>query len=157
MGSIGTMWGRIELNNETAAAFRARLDRLAPDTPRQWGTMSSTAMVAHMRHTFDMSLGVVPVRDQSNFFTRWFIYPLAFRFLAPPRNIKAPAEFFPTDLAEFDTELQALHERIAKFLAALRDTPERIAINPIFGPRTFREWAALHGKHFDHHLRQFGV
>lgn len=151
------MLGKFPLNDQTAAAFRDRIARLTPDTPRRWGTMSSTAMLAHLRHAFDMSLGLVPVTDDSNWFTRNVIFPVVFKLLAPPRNIKVPAKYLPAGSEDFEAERQGAIEGMAKFLEALRDTPARIAINPGFGPLTLRDWALIHGKHVDHHLRQFGV
>lgn len=151
------MWGTIELNAATAPRFHERLAALRADSPRQWGKMSPATTMVHLCETFDLSLGVRTARDVSNWFTRNILFHLVFRLMPMPRNIAIPAEFLPAEGTDFEAERQALGERIAKFLEALETTPDRVALNPGFGMLTLRQWSRVHGKHLDHHLRQFGV
>lgn len=151
------MWGTIELNAATAPRFRERLAALRADSPRRWGKMSPATTMVHLCETFDQSLGVKPTRDVSNWFTRNILFHLVFRVVPMLRNVSIPAEFLPAEGTDFEAERQALGERIAKFLDALDATPDRVALNPGFGMLTLRQWSRVHGKHLDHHLRQFGV
>jgi hypothetical protein len=55
--------------------------------------------------------------------------------------------------ASFDADRQRLLDFIGRVAAAPKaQGPE----HPLFGPLTNDEWNALHRKHIDHHLKQFG-
>ena len=57
----------------------------------------------------------------------------------------------------FNKQSNRPRKAMEQFVDALDGEPDRIAVHPAFGDLTLRKWAKLHGKHFDHHLRQFGA
>ena len=142
------------LNDPAArAALIARLDRLSPEAAARWGTMTAPRMLAHMTDVLRMALGELPVRQKripligSFPFKQLVIYVLPF-----PRNAPTAPEAVARTPDAFDVErasIETLLERMAGNVT--------YAAHPVFGTMTRSEWGALGYRHFDHHLRQFGV
>ncbi len=142
------------LNDPAArAALVARLDRLSPDAAALWGKMTAPKMLAHMTDAFRMAIGELPVRPKkipligSFPFKQLVIYVLPF-----PKNAPTAPEIIARQPDAFDVEranVMTLLERMAGNVT--------YAAHPIFGRMTRSEWGALGHRHFDHHLRQFGV
>lgn len=137
----------------------ARLERVEPDTPRRWGRMTAGAMVAHLADTMRGMLRerrIEPVPTHARRLIRLLaLSPIPF----PRGRIRAPAQVDPDragtapgDFATDRTELVALLERYVAL------PPEEVpGRHPILGPLTPAQWSRFHHKHWDHHLRQFGV
>lgn len=137
------------------AQLRERLDRIGPDTPRQWGTMNSAQMLRHMDEAFRMALGEVRMADQSNFLTRW-----SKRFVIGPmpwsKNLPtAKGLRFQADAVEFHAARKALLESWDRMYRSPED--HAYGDHPLFGPMTRADYDKLMAKHTEHHLRQFGV
>ena len=147
----------LPLNRSTAPHFVERINKLRPDSQRLWGTMQPHQVAGHLKRSLEISLGEVEVTDKSNFLTRSALVKwLSFGPLPIPHNIKAPAYFFPSSYAEFATERDGLLATIPRYLDALEKTPDRLGPSELFGPMPLSYWSQIHGKHLDHHLRQFG-
>ncbi|HYG78614.1 MAG TPA: DUF1569 domain-containing protein [Planctomycetota bacterium] len=58
---------------------------------------------------------------------------------------------------EFSAEQNGLEADIRRFIELSEKEPERLGLHPMFGPQPLKKWQRMHGMHFDHHLRQFGV
>ena len=147
------------LTDDTKAQFIERIGKIAADTPRQWGTMQPIEMVAHLRRGFEISLGEVAVKDESNFFLRYIIGPIAFSGWLPwPKGkLKTLPIFLAKPVGDIDQEKENLLAALDRFLAAAEKEPEKKALSPAFGPLTLEYWRQVHGIHADHHLRQFGA
>ena len=63
--------GGISLDQNTAPQFREPIMRLTENSPRVWGKMSITEMVAHLTRSFEISLGKIPQENKSNVLLRW--------------------------------------------------------------------------------------
>lgn len=148
----------VPLTRANAKHFADRLLAVRPDSPRLWGTMEPAQMMAHLRRSIEISLAEVSVGDRSNWFSRsalakWLVFgPIPY----PRTSVKAPAYFFPTDGGPLNAERERTLVGIERFLKALEATPERTGPSELFGPMPLSYWAKIHGKHFDHHLKQFG-
>ena len=139
------------------SAMLARLERLRPDAPRQWGKMTSAQMLAHCQQPLRVALGELPLKRM--------LIGILFGRLAK-KKLLAPApwkpgmptapEFKITDDRDFAVEKTALQKLVQRFgnggPGALTKQP-----HPFFGPLTTEEWQALQWRHLDHHLRQFGA
>ena len=145
------------LNTRTEPDYADRLRTLSADTPPQWGRMSATQMVAHLRRTVAISLGEHAVPDHSNVFTRTVARWIAFHLMGrwPRGVIKAPPEYTAEPAGDFEDERRALFEAIQRFTVAAEREPDRTGLSPLFGPMPLRYWQRVHGMHFEHHLRQF--
>ena len=141
-----------------AADLKARLERLRPDSPRQWGTMTASQAVTHLARGMELATG--DRRPPRVLFGRLFgriIKPLALGNDAPMRrNSPTVPEMIVKDGGDLAAERGRLSALIDRFVAA---GPAGCTDHPhsFFGRLTPDEWAILMYKHVDHHLRQFGV
>jgi Protein of unknown function (DUF1569) len=69
-----------------------------------------------------------------------------------PKNAPTAPEIIARAPEAFDVE-----KANAKALLTRLGGHVTYAVHPIFGTLSRSEWGALSYKHFDHHLRQFGV
>ena len=149
----------VMMKRDTAGRITDRLKKIGPDTQRLWGKMQPVEIIAHLRRNVEISLGEVPVKDASvpvvRTLLRWFIFHLAPTW--PKGKIKAPPIFLAAPEGDFASEREKLLQSIDRFVEAEGREPSRIVLNPFLGPLPLSYWARIHGKHFDHHLRQFGV
>lgn len=147
-----------DLSAETLPLFRERVAALTPAAARKWGSLTPARMLRHLREMVGMSLGEVEAPDESNFIFRAVVRPLFFEWMTTwPHNLKAPDRFTPDAEGDLEVEREALLAALARFVARQSAEPDRVASHPVFGPQTLRYWGRLHGVHFAHHFRQFGV
>ncbi|MBK9155096.1 MAG: DUF1569 domain-containing protein [Chloracidobacterium sp.] len=133
-----------------------RIRRLSPDTPRVWGTMSAPQMIAHLTDQMTHTLGHVEARQQTGWRRNALIRYLAIYIIPWPKGrIKGPADAFVTEPGEWKRDVDRLVSLIEEFTAA--DTHTDCPPHTLLGPMSRNDWGAFCWKHFDHHLRQFGV
>ena len=149
----------IFLTNDTRDQIVQRLEKIGADTSRKWGVMQPIEMIAHLRRAFEISLGEVEVRDESNFVVRNVLGPIAFSGLLPwPKGkLKTLPVFLATPEGDIEEEKTKLVAAVDRFVEASEKEPEKKALSPAFGWLTLGYWRKVHGIHTDHHLRQFGV
>ena len=138
------------------AALLSRLDQLRPDAKAQWGTMNAAQMLAHMTDALRMALGDLRVEPKNVPIARfWPVKQLILHVLPFPKNAPTANELKSRAPVGFEEEREALRQLLVRMDPASGST--RASAHPIFGAMTLEEWGALGYKHFDHHLRQFGV
>jgi len=137
-------------------AMLTRLAALQPGSPRQWGKMTLSQMLAHCARAFEYPLGEKTAKP-----------PLMGRLVAPfikgqflgrkplRRNGPTGPDLIITDERDFDHERHRLHDSVLRFCAEGRGGVNNRP-HAFFGPLTGDEWGRLMFKHLDHHLRQFG-
>lgn len=138
------------------AAILARLRSLTADAPARWGRMSAPRMVVHLTDQMTHALGDVPSVWRPNPLS-WPIVKQLVRDVLPwPKGrAKGPPEAFVTEPAEWEADLARLIGMVERFgkRSPGEDWPDHI----LFGRMTGAAWGRFCHKHFDHHLRQFGV
>ncbi|MBI1389012.1 MAG: DUF1569 domain-containing protein [bacterium] len=146
------------LTRENWPLFRQRFDRINADSVPQWGTLTPARLMKHLQVAIESSLGRVKIKDQSTWFSRNVIKPLIVNvFTNWPKGVKAPDILFPDAENDFDAERGRLYALVDEYFAEVDRDPLRITHHPFFGPMTMRYGQRLHGLHFNHHLRQYGV
>lgn len=149
------------LTRPTAGHFTARLNAVSPNSQRKWGSMTPHDLMAHLRRAIEVSLGDHPVEDKSvpvvRDFLRFMIFQAIPTTMWPKGKIKAPPVFLAPPQGSFEEERRKLDAAIDRFVATAEEDPERLGPNPLLGPLPLTYWARIHGRHFDHHLRQFGA
>lgn len=147
------------LESGTADWFKQRLMAIQPDARPAWGKLTPAGLMAHLRHTLQVSLGEVEVHDTSNIFMRTIGRILAFHLFTkwPGGKIKAPADWTPEPKAEFEVERDQALAALDRFAEAATLDPTRRTVSPLLGPITLDYWQHVHGVHMAHHFRQFGV
>ena len=143
---------------ERAAEVQDRLQRLRADSPRQWGKMSASQMLAHCAIGLEAALG--DIRPSRLFIGRVLGGLVKSRELgtdAPFRRNSPTAPFLViVDEREFESERSRLRTLIDRFAVGGR---VGCTTHPhtFFGRLTPDEWGVLMYKHLDHHFRQFGA
>lgn len=136
-----------------------RIQKLTPETPRQWGTMTAAQMVAHVIDGYLMALNIRPCSDASNFFTRTIMKRAALMLPRFPRGAKIVAELDQkrkgTPPAEWTQDVQ----RLIDLINEVANKPEGFewGRHPLFGKMSHKDWGRLGYLHVHHHLTQFGV
>lgn len=141
----------------SATAIRERIERLSPDSPRQWGAMNVAQMMAHCSAWLEMAAGATspPRSPIGRIFGR-----MAKRSVlgdAPiRRNMPTEKILIRDDARQFAEEQRRLIDWVDRFSTG---GPEGCTTHPhsFFGPLSPLEWATMGYKHLDHHLRQFSV
>lgn len=148
-----TLW-----NPQSRSALSARIDRLTPQTSPLWGRMNAEEMVAHLTRGMRMGLGELETHTRNTILRHWpfkhlFVYYLPF----PKGKAKAPRELVTrgTSTGDWPAAVAALRTTLDQF--AEREPQSKWPAHPVFGELTGHAWGALGWRHFDHHLRQFGV
>ena len=139
----------------TRLRFQRRIETLTPQSERLWGTLSPERMVCHLSDQVRLALGELPTRRGSGPMSfppiRWLVIDV----VTWPHGTKGPPEAFKTQPAVWSRDVASLGALLERFatLAGQRDWPD----HPLFGRMSGPLWGRLTCKHFDHHLRQFGV
>lgn len=148
----------VYMDRDIAEQYKQRVQALQPDARRRWGSMSVGQMLAHLDEFLRFSIGEAEARDDSNWFFRYVFGPVAFHLLPFPRGVlPAPANTTPEGNGDLDHQKQAVLDHIDRFVELYERNPDHRAVNPMLGPLTMKQWALVHGRHFPHHLKQFGV
>lgn len=152
--------GLKRLDRGSLGAFRERLAAIDPGEEPRFGSLRPHRMIAHLVYMVELSLGEREAeRDVGNPVTRsrlfWY---LVMDWLPWPKGkVKAPGEFLPEPAGDFEQERRRLFEAMERFVAVLENAPDRRVHSPLLGPLRLSDWSRLHGKHFCHHLEQFGA
>ena len=145
------------LDPATRDRFIGRIRALSPAARPRFGTLTADRMLCHLLDGLKIAFGELnpePVRTPlKNALGRWFVIwsPVPW----PKGKVKAPPGFFTTaPAAELEADREALVALVRRF-----EKPDEVpwGTSPFLGTLDAREWAALNGRHLDHHLSQFGV
>lgn len=135
-----------------------RLEKLTPTSKRGWGKMNVAEMLAHCNVSLETAMGF-------NFPKRKFIGRiigklLKLKFLDKKPMVKnsLTEKDYVTIAAVYSFEKEKI-KAIKLVHLFFKNGPEKCTNHPhsYFGKLTPNEWAILKWKHYDHHLRQFGV
>ena len=133
----------------------SRINKLTPQTQRQWGKMDVAQMLAHVQVPIGVALGTNTVKG--NWLMK-IILPLFKKMLYDEKPWK---QGLPTDKSfimtgqskDFETEKNQLLEKMNQFTESNMINEK----HPVFGKLTKEQWSKATWKHIDHHLQQFGV
>ena len=133
----------------------SRVEKINAETRPRWGKMNSAQMLSHLTESLRMACAEItpkPKRLPIRYFPfkQLLIYWLPFPKGAPtaPELLRSDYGTVERNKAEITRLLNAFAER-----AGATQWPE----HPAFGRLTRTGWGVLTLRHFDHHLRQFGV
>ncbi len=140
------------------ASLMERLRAIPEDATPRWGSMTRDQLIRHLiwlvRHSMDRSKAVP---FMGNWFTVRVLAPLMVRgWLPMPKNLKMPALMLRASQQE-QGDLETLHALLEDYLAQVQEGSLAPAAHPIFGDIGVDGWEQVHLRHFEHHLRQFGV
>ena len=136
--------------------FKQRIEKLQPGAQRRWGRMNVQQMICHLADQLRITLGEIQVNTVpsrlSNPLIRWLVIDV---LPWPKGRIQGPPEAFVTSPGEWQRDLAVLLELLERFgcSASRKNWPP----HPMFGHLNGPLWSRLTCRHFDHHLKQFGV
>ena len=145
-GDRERLWKRIASVTEASA-------------PR-WGGFTATGMMTHLRLSGQMAVGDIPFSVKGPIVFRTFPLKQMILYVLPfPKGARTAAELLAPALAPAPGQLEAERTALLGLFDRLTmaSAPGALGTHPLFGPLTRGQWGALTYKHYDHHLRQFGV
>jgi hypothetical protein len=133
-----------------------RLNRLTPDAQAQWGKMTAAGMICHLSDSLRVASGEVPAEFHhgplAHPVVRWL---MAYVVPFPKGKAQTAPEMLLTKPADWQADLSAARDQLRA--AAQRGPEGKWARHPAFGDVSGCLYGVFIYKHFDHHLRQFGV
>lgn len=141
-------------DTDVRTRIEARVRTLTPDSRPRWGTMSVDQMLWHVNHGLEMTLGMVPAPPQKSPMPRAL---MKFVILNMPWPKGAPTlqGMVATTRYDFEEERSRCYRLLEGFAA--RGLHEAWPLHPMLGVLSGRDLSRLQAKHFEHHLKQFGV
>jgi hypothetical protein len=135
----------------------SRIDKLDPSLKPLWGKMNVSQMLAHCVIPTKVSAGEINGRQT--------ILGKLFGGIAKKRIISEEPfkKGLPTDpnfVIKETPDFYKSREELKEAIQRLHDTDKTELVkrkHPFFGTMNIGEWGILNYKHYDHHLRQFGV
>ena len=131
-----------------------RINKLTPESQRQWGKMDVAQMLAHCQMPMGVATGKHKLKG-SGFLKLVgpFFKGLLFNNKPFKKNLGTDKSFIMTTPKEFEKEKSGLIQMINDFSEVTMSGEP----HPIFGKLTKEQWSKGTWKHLDHHLMQFGV
>jgi hypothetical protein len=144
-------------NQSDVSGILNRIEKLSSNSQRQWGKMNVGQMLSHLNTFLETALnlnspkGLLIGRILGPFFKPSYVSEKQFS-----KNSPTHKNYIFTDIREFEKEKAKSVQLIKQFfdggISKCTSKP-----HSFFGNLTPEEWAIAQWKHFDHHLRQFGV
>jgi hypothetical protein len=144
-------------NKSDVIEILSRIEKLSSSSENLWGIMNVEQMLSHLNAFLETSLGV-------NSPKRLFIGTIIGKFFKAryirekqfSKNSRTHKTYIFTDLRDFEIEKLRCVKLLNQFQ---KGGISKCTTKPhsFFGHLTPEEWAIVQWKHFDHHLRQFGV
>jgi hypothetical protein len=136
-------------------SVRSRVESLTPQSPRKWGKMTVDQMLWHCNEGLTTALGITrpaPLRMMLlKPFMKWGALNMPW-----PKGAPTHPDWRAGERHDFETVKRRALELIDQFTSRGIDAADW-APSPGFGEMSGAEWSQLQAKHWDHHLRQFGV
>lgn len=136
------------------------LKNLQADSQAQWGSMTASEMLDHLRRGIELSLrSDIPIEiltpaEKLDSFQNFLKGDRLFIKGSPE-----PKEFALIDSYEGDFEALKMNlmKSLVKMQVHFENNPEHLASHPNFGELGPELWLHLHRKHVLHHFTQFGI
>jgi len=133
-----------------------RIENLTFDSPRQWGKMDVTQMLAHCIVSFETAVGDRnPPRTLIAKLIGGFMKGMLTNNKPMPRSSPTNPQYLIIDKRDFENEKSRLIGLIKHFSEGGESKVTKNP-HPFFGNTTPIQWSCGSWKHLDHHLRQFG-
>jgi hypothetical protein len=142
-------------NAEDRASIVTRVDRVSSGATPRWGKMNAELMVAHLVGSARMALGELSPRPKKLPLRYFPLKQLVIYWLPFPKGAPTAPELLPKETGAIDGNKSELARLLRVF--AERANATTWPAHPAFGNLSKQAWGVLMYRHFDHHLRQFGV
>jgi hypothetical protein len=138
-------------------ATLARLERLTPDAPAQFGKFNAHRMMCHLIDASIIALGEKQVKPGTGILAfkpvrQFVIFVLPW----PKGKVQTHKEFLETKPVDFEADRARLRELLQRVAQRGRENGP-FQPHPAFGNLSVQEWGGLVFRHVGHHFAQFGV
>ncbi len=139
------------------AEIVSRIEKFQPNSPRLWGKMDASQMLAHCNGAMKIAVGDMKLKRI--FIGRLLGGIFKKKFLGEKpldKNSPTAKQIVIIDEREFEKEKAELLSLVKRF----HEGGEKKATthpHSFFGHLTPKEWGTSQWKHLDHHLSQFGA
>lgn len=144
-------------NQADVSKMLERIEKLTPDSQKQWGKMNVAQMLEHCNKSLETAMG-------KNVIKRLVIGSIIGSMLKKGALSEKPfGKNSPTDKTYVFRGTVDFNAAKSKTKASIRqffdNGPAKCTTHPhpFFGKFTPEQWAVFQWKHLDHHLRQFNV
>lgn len=146
------------LQPETKKEILDRINKLHPQSNRQWGKMNVNQGLRHMYEGLIISYGDIKTASRGGWLKKKLMRYFILKSDMP--TPKEKAETFPeinqvkrgVDPPDFEKEKKTLFEAVNNF-----PSKTLMAESSMLGKMSKYDWARLNYTHLDHHLKQFGA
>ncbi|RTY95983.1 DUF1569 domain-containing protein [Flavobacterium sp. GT3R68] len=145
-------------NPENNKELMERLQKLSPDSQKQWGKMTVSQMLLHCQKPLEVAEQKLVVKRGfiSFLFGKMMKTKLINKGESFTQNLPTAKEFIIDTEVDFEKEKQTLKNMLEDY--GLRgESVIVMATHPFFGNLSPEEWGILFYKHLDHHFTQFSV
>ena len=146
------------LDKENSEVLIQRVRNLTQYSEARWGKMDVVQMLVHCNESAKMAIGTKKMKRM--FLGRIFGKMVLKKALKKNTPLKKNSPTVPglivASRKDFNKEKDDFM-RVLSTLGMMKIEDFNSKIHPFFGKMTGREWGILMYKHFDHHLKQFGV
>jgi hypothetical protein len=145
------------MDPQSREAVLGRIALLRPDSPRRWGSLTASAMLAHLLDGLRVTFAEMSAEFQPSFLStplgRWMVIDSPIPW--PKGKVRAHEVFLRTPPStDFERDRRLLVEYVERFG---RGPEQSWGTSPFLGKLRPEEWARLNYRHLDHHLKQFGA
>ncbi len=141
--------------------FPDLLDNLHADAKPLWGLMNAQQMIEHLGYVVGLSNGrleVKPTADAERLAYRKMRY--FEKYVPMTRQIRQdflPETPHPVMYPDLESAKNFLLQQLERFDDYFAEHPQMMTLHPVLGMLNYEEWVEMHARHFEHHLRQFGI
>jgi len=144
------------LNSQDHDRLWKRIESVTPASAPRWGRFTAAGMMAHLRLSAEMALTEIRVEpEQPKIFRSAPVKFLVFHVVPFPKGAPTAPALIPRGPEDLEGERARLRQALDAFVRSPAGGP--VIAHPLFGPLSKAEWGTLTCKHFDHHLKQFGL
>jgi len=146
-------------NEEVSNGLIERLNRLTPDSPRQWGKMDAAQMLAHCSVAYE-TIYEPGKHPAPNFLMKIVMKLIVKNMVTGDKPLKKNSPTAPYFIMKSDKDFEAERTRLIEYIKRtqqLGETEFDGKENMSFGILNKTQWSNMMYKHLDHHLQQFGA
>lgn len=145
------------LNPQVMQDLIDRITKLKSDSTAIWGRMNTAQMLSHVKVPVKLALGEATIKRN---LIGLLLGGSAKKKLMSDQPFAHNLPTHPKFIRKGEYDFEKEKEDLLSILARLQSGGTSIITtdpHPFFGKMNSHEWSILLWKHFDHHLRQFGV
>jgi uncharacterized protein DUF1569 len=133
-----------------------RIDRVSGDARPLWGKMNAEQMLTHLIASMRMAIGELQTKSRKSPIRFPPLRQFVVYWMPWPKGVSTAPELLPPANCENVEQSKSELSRLLAVFAA-RGSEMKWPLHPMFGNLGGKGWGILSWRHFDHHLRQFGV